>query len=503
MHSPFLLRRLAGFALLLTLAASPAAATKHTVTASGFAFSPSTLNIAEGDTVVFTISGLHNAREVSQATWNVDGTTQLPGGFSVPFGGGEAIPAGVGAHYYVCTNHVLSSSMKGVINVSPAAAPVSSILISSIVDRDGNLATLSDRIGKNWSLKLYKDSVGSGVVVDSAVSAAVLFADSLEAGTYVAVEADSASWTHISQTVDFVALGPTSLNHRTIVVGESEARFVDFLNYAPNVVISSGFAFEPETLSVDSADTVRFVLDPMHNAREVDSLTWDSNDTTSNGGFEMPYGGGELVVSAPGAYRYVCVPHASAGMKGVILVGAAGALSLPVAEGWNLLSLPFLPPDGAVSALYPTASSAAFTYQTGYQSQAAVAPGPGYWLKFPAAQSVDLDGGAISAETVAVTQGWNIVGSISVPVGVASVQSDPGGLVISSFFGYDAGYFTADTLQPGRGYWVKTGAAGSLILQAPPGAAPVPGGTGTVPAAETPDTPLTVPGAPSGGRRDR
>ena len=62
--------------LVLLLAIPPviATATKHTVTAVGTAFSPPTLNITEGDTVVFTISGIHDALEVSQATWNADGT---------------------------------------------------------------------------------------------------------------------------------------------------------------------------------------------------------------------------------------------------------------------------------------------------------------------------------------------------------------------------------------------------------------------------------------------
>jgi plastocyanin len=492
MNRPFFSRLLA-FASLFILAASPAVATKHTVTASGFTFSPSTLTITEGDTVVFTLSLLHDALEVSHATWNINGTTALPGGFSVAFGGGEAVPSGVGTHYYVCENHVLSFGMKGSIIVNPAVAAFSSVSISSIVDRDGNPATSADRAGKNWSLKLFRDSVGSGIVVDSSTSAPALLADSLAAGTYVAVEADSAHWTHISQTVDFVSLGLTPLNHRSIVVGAGEDHSVEFLNYAPNVVISSGFTFQPETLSVDSSDTVRFVLDPMHYAREVDSVTWAANDTVSNGGFETAPGGGDPIMSVPGTHHYVCVPHASIGMKGVLVVSAAGALDLPVATGWNLLSLPFLPGDGAVSANYPTASSSAFTYQGGYRSQSGVAPGEGYWLKFAGAQSVAFAGGVISADTIPVSQGWNIVGSLSFPVAAAAIQSDPGGLVTSSFYGYDEGYFTADTLQPGYGFWVKVGASGSLIMQASPLAAPSPLRIRIVPAEEVPGAEAPTP----------
>ncbi len=484
-------------ASILAIAASHATATKHTVTFSGLTFSPSTLTITEGDTVVFVLSGLHNAQEVSQSTWNANGTTPLGGGFSVPFGGGEAVPAGTGTHYFVCQNHVISG-MKGRIIVEAVVVPPSSVTINSIVDRDGSIGTTADRIGKNWSLKLYRDSVGSGIVVDSVSSGKTLLADSLPAGTYVAVEADSAHWTHISQTVDGSPLGLTSLNFLQIAIGTGEDHTVDFLNYAKNVIIHEGFTFIPETLVVDSSDTVRFVLEPTHNAREVDSLTWAGDDTVSNGGFEIPYGGGEAVLSQVGTVRYVCVPHAVAGMKGVIVVKPAGTLSLTVTDGWNLLSMPFLPVDGSVAVLYPTATSPAYSYEGGYQTETVVGPGSGYWLKFGSAQSLDLDGGLLAVDSVEVSQGWNIIGTISAPVAVASIVSEPGGLVTSSFFGYDLGYITADTLHPGYGYWVKVGAPGVLILQDSPSMAPESGRIRIVPAVEVPAAAAPPEVAPPG-----
>lgn len=85
----------------------------------GFTFSPTTLTIKQGDDVTFTLnSAFHNAVEVSQATWDANGSSPVIG-FNVPFGGGS-VPASqlpVGTHYYVCANHVLSSGMKGIIIV--------------------------------------------------------------------------------------------------------------------------------------------------------------------------------------------------------------------------------------------------------------------------------------------------------------------------------------------------------------------------------------------------
>ncbi|HEX7414789.1 MAG TPA: T9SS type A sorting domain-containing protein [Bacteroidia bacterium] len=93
-----------------------------TIVNSGSTFSPATVTITVGDTVKFTLTSIHNGLEVSQATWNANGTTALSGGFLTPFGGGFVLPAQltVGTHYYVCQNHA-SMGMKGVIIVQSAA----------------------------------------------------------------------------------------------------------------------------------------------------------------------------------------------------------------------------------------------------------------------------------------------------------------------------------------------------------------------------------------------
>lgn len=105
-----------------------------TVTNNGFAFSPASLTIQQGDTVVFTLQSSHDAREVTQATYNANGSTALSGGFQTAFGGGTVLPAklATGTHYYVCSNHA-SMGMKGTIVVQ-AAANVSEIDILPMLD---------------------------------------------------------------------------------------------------------------------------------------------------------------------------------------------------------------------------------------------------------------------------------------------------------------------------------------------------------------------------------
>lgn len=88
---------------------------------TGTTFSPDEITITEGDTVQFTLENIHNAVEVSKATWDANGATSLAGGFSVAKGGGTVLPAKLtaGTHYYVCTPHA-SLGMKGTIIVKSA-----------------------------------------------------------------------------------------------------------------------------------------------------------------------------------------------------------------------------------------------------------------------------------------------------------------------------------------------------------------------------------------------
>lgn len=95
---------------------SAANAATFTIFTSGLTYTPSVVNAVIGDTIIFSASG-HPVREVSMATWNVNGTSALPGGFSFPSGTGQLILTAAGTYFYVCTLHA-GSGMKGQINVT-------------------------------------------------------------------------------------------------------------------------------------------------------------------------------------------------------------------------------------------------------------------------------------------------------------------------------------------------------------------------------------------------
>jgi hypothetical protein len=139
---------------------------------------------------------------------------------------------------------------------------------------------------------------------------------------------------------------------------------------------------------------------------------------------------------------------------------------LALRSGWNMISLPVTMANTIRTTLFPTAISDAYTYTTSYVSEDTLRTGVGYWLKYSVPSSVALSGIPLQAETVFVQQGWNMIGSISEPLPIHHVISEPGNLSTSSFFGYDGIYQTTDTLWPGKGCWVKVSGAGQLILAA-------------------------------------
>src|SRR3990172_665827 len=117
------------------------------------------------------------------------------------------------------------------------------------------------------------------------------------------------------------------------------------------------------------------------------------------------------------------------------------ANSFVVLDGWNMASVPKTVADYRKTTLYPMATSPAYAYVGGYQTQDTLGNGPGYWLKFSGNQLVYYPGGLTSRETIMVVDKWNMIGSIGTPVQTSAVGSEPAGIVASQYFGYDHGYF--------------------------------------------------------------
>ena len=146
------------------------------------------------------------------------------------------------------------------------------------------------------------------------------------------------------------------------------------------------------------------------------------------------------------------------------IINPISAFTISVQAKWNMVSVPVQANDLSKSSLFKDASSHAFGFSDGYQTHDVLQIGNGYWLKFPGSGDVGLNGALITLDSINVAAGWNMVGSISSPVGVAGIGSVPPGIVTSNFFGYESGYKLADSIRPGKGYWVKVSQSGKLVL---------------------------------------
>lgn len=137
-----------------------------------------------------------------------------------------------------------------------------------------------------------------------------------------------------------------------------------------------------------------------------------------------------------------------------------------VNPNWNVLSIPVLTPEDSVRQVFPNSTFAyAFGFSTsGYLQDFTMENGTGYWLKFPGSESVCVTGSPIYTDTIEVAGGWNIIGSISFPVDTSSIVEIPDGIRVSDFIGFEGAYSVADTIFPGKAYWVKINAPGALVL---------------------------------------
>ncbi len=149
-----------------------------------------------------------------------------------------------------------------------------------------------------------------------------------------------------------------------------------------------------------------------------------------------------------------------------------GSFSYGLLTGWNMVSVPLSSARLSVLTLLPGLQTQAFAYNGAYVPIDTLTAGIGYWLRVPLPVTVVYNGSLSLAETLNVSAGWNLIGSIGVSVPVQMVASQPPGLVASRFFAFNGSSYTVeDTLKAGLAYWASFSGAGKLILSSTGGAA--------------------------------
>ncbi|MDH3267918.1 MAG: YCF48-related protein [Ignavibacteria bacterium] len=130
---------------------------------------------------------------------------------------------------------------------------------------------------------------------------------------------------------------------------------------------------------------------------------------------------------------------------------------------WNMISVPLLAENMALTNLFPTATSSAYGFDNEYVTEDTLIAGVGYWLKFGGSEELQICGSSLG-DTISVQEGWNMFGGYEKDVPITQITSTPSGIIATYFFGYEDGYHIADTLKTGKGYWVRVTSDGILNL---------------------------------------
>lgn len=134
-------------------------------------------------------------------------------------------------------------------------------------------------------------------------------------------------------------------------------------------------------------------------------------------------------------------------------------------SGWNMVGLPVTTSNAGYRQLFANSlNQTLFRYAGSYALAEQLTPGTGYWLRFSASESASLRGRPINQLSVSLQQGWNMISGPSQAVTVAGIV-DPSNVIIpNTWFGFANSYSLTTTLQPGRAYWVRASAAGTITM---------------------------------------
>ncbi len=284
-----------------------------------------------------------------------------------------------------------------------------------------------------------------------------------------------------------VAFHPTSngMQGGSLVVYSDAPTSPDTVDLA-GIAVQSGFSAEPNPVSLgnvtigSNATDTTAVTNTGTGTLRIDSVkvfggefnvnpSGSSNITSGNSeGFVVAFNPTSIGLQSGSVVFFSNAPSS----PDSISVAGNGTstnvlVNVPISAGWNLVSNPIIADNDSVSRLFPNASfnfAYAFAAGSGYEEQYRVQKGVGYWEKFPVSATNLMTGLPILADTIQMTEGWNIIGSISFPVDTSEIVTVPSNLRASAFFGFSGSFSPVAIIEPGNAYWVKAFGSGSFIL---------------------------------------
>jgi len=140
------------------------------------------------------------------------------------------------------------------------------------------------------------------------------------------------------------------------------------------------------------------------------------------------------------------------------------SMSIGYFTAWNMVGLPLSVEDSGYQALFPNAQSGSlYSFDGIYQEQESLEPGVGYLLRMNIEDNVPFTGFLIDELTVDLSSGWNLFSGLSSSISSDAVYSND---IVQSgtIYGLDGLYYSAETIDPGRGYWVRATEDGEITI---------------------------------------
>ena len=141
------------------------------------------------------------------------------------------------------------------------------------------------------------------------------------------------------------------------------------------------------------------------------------------------------------------------------------SIELEYMEDWNLFSLPLVIEDQEYEVLFPESiEETLFSFDSTYVQQEELEFGRGYWLRFNSSGNILITGVVINEWIVEVNHGWNLIGSITYPIEIEDILEENELIIPGTVFEFNGSYMNAESILPGKSYWLRTFEEGFIIL---------------------------------------
>ena len=146
-------------------------------------------------------------------------------------------------------------------------------------------------------------------------------------------------------------------------------------------------------------------------------------------------------------------------------ISGSGTISVDHTPDWNLVGLPMSVEDPYHLSVYPDAlEGTLYSFDGNYVQENNFITGTGYWLRFPNGGTTIISGSTIHSLIIPMMNDWNLISGISSSVPATSIQDPEGILLPGTLYEFDGGYIQAETLEPGKGYWIRSAGPGEIII---------------------------------------